>query len=92
MATPTPNFQHIGKGEFRAVYEPAEDTFLFLDALEKEKELLLGLGPLLCLEIGSGSGVVITFLGQLLKSQQPLMMATDLSCVAARATQNHSSV
>uniref|UniRef100_A0A060SZN9 ARAD1C06028p n=1 Tax=Blastobotrys adeninivorans TaxID=409370 RepID=A0A060SZN9_BLAAD len=48
------------------VYEPAEDTFLLLDVLESEKEYIqqrLGNSPLVT-EIGTGSGVVTTFIRQ----------------------------
>ncbi|XP_045435752.1 methyltransferase N6AMT1 isoform X2 [Pipistrellus kuhlii] len=31
---PTPEHGHVGRGAFRDVYAPAEDTFLLLDALE----------------------------------------------------------
>lgn len=34
------------------VYEPAEDTFLFLDALQDELQFLMALDPTVCLEIG----------------------------------------
>lgn len=34
------------------VYEPAEDTFLFLDALQDELPFLTALDPAICLEIG----------------------------------------
>ncbi|KAH9273486.1 hypothetical protein BASA83_004152 [Batrachochytrium salamandrivorans] len=44
----------------------AEDTFLLLDALENDCELLRTLQPTICLEIGSGSGCVTAFLGALL--------------------------
>lgn len=36
-AVPTPRYEHMGpRGPYRDVYEPAEDTFLLLDALERD--------------------------------------------------------
>jgi release factor glutamine methyltransferase len=34
------------------VYEPAEDTFLFVDALQDELPALAAMDPTLCVEIG----------------------------------------
>ncbi|XP_004842300.1 hemK methyltransferase family member 2 isoform X2 [Heterocephalus glaber] len=39
---PTPLHGHVGRGEFSDVYEPAEDTFLLLDALEAAAPELAG--------------------------------------------------
>ncbi|XP_048348619.1 methyltransferase N6AMT1 isoform X2 [Sphaerodactylus townsendi] len=37
----TPRYEHVGpQGRFSEVYEPAEDTFLLLDALEQDAEKL----------------------------------------------------
>ena len=38
----TPLYSHLQNKEFENVYEPAEDTFLLLDALEKDAEEIRG--------------------------------------------------
>ncbi|KAM4887700.1 methyltransferase N6AMT1 isoform 1-T1 [Thomomys bottae] len=86
MATPsfpTPLYGHVGRGVFRDVYEPAEDTFLLLDALEAAADELAGVE--ICLEIGSGSGVVSTFLASMI-GPQALYMCTDINPEAAACT------
>ena len=40
MFTNTPDFSHITKEDLEHIYEPAEDTFLLLDALEKDVHTL----------------------------------------------------
>eukprot|EP00041_Stephanoeca_diplocostata_P021822 m.515474 g.515474 ORF g.515474 m.515474 type:complete len:193 (-) comp21922_c0_seq18:1946-2524(-) len=81
---PTPKIDHLSAADYDGVYEPAEDTFLLLDALQDDREALLSQRPQICLEIGCGSGVVITFLAQLLQKQGKFL-ATDVNprCVAA---------
>lgn len=47
MTFPTPLFDHVGRGPFVDVYEPAEDSFLLLDALEQDAKRLQQLRYLL---------------------------------------------
>jgi hypothetical protein len=49
---PTPDTEHVGRGAFASVYVPAEDTFLFLDALAADVAHLQALDPAICLELG----------------------------------------
>ncbi len=50
---PTPSLEHFSNEDYDKVYEPAQDTFLFLDALQGELQLIKAMQPSLCLEIGS---------------------------------------
>ncbi|XP_004757507.1 methyltransferase N6AMT1 isoform X1 [Mustela nigripes] len=80
---PTPLHGHVGRGAFTHVYEPAEDTFLLLDALEAAAAELTGVE--ICLEVGSGSGVVSAFLASMI-GPQALYMCTDINPEAAACT------
>jgi len=37
---PSPNMSHATRADYNEVYEPAEDTFLLMDALEKDVKLI----------------------------------------------------
>ncbi|XP_054569142.1 methyltransferase N6AMT1 isoform X1 [Eptesicus fuscus] len=80
---PTPEHGHVGRGAFREVYAPAEDTFLLLDALEAAAAELMRVE--LCLEVGSGSGVVSAFLASMI-GPRALYVCTDINPNAAACT------
>ncbi|KAG8762149.1 S-adenosylmethionine-dependent methyltransferase [Ceratobasidium sp. 423] len=52
---PTPDLSHLTKDDFMRVYEPAEDTFLLLDALEEDANHLRALKPGVCVEVQDAS-------------------------------------
>ncbi|CAG0887401.1 unnamed protein product [Cyprideis torosa] len=75
----TPDYTHIWSPEYASsVYEPAEDTFLLLDALEADLKVWL---PEIVVEVGTGSGIVITALSQRFPMAQCL--AVDINPMAA---------
>ncbi|KAJ2504579.1 HemK methyltransferase member 2 [Coemansia sp. RSA 2052] len=86
MGLPTPDTGHLRQAEYATVYEPAEDTYLLLDALENDREELQTQRPTICVEIGSGSGCVSAFLGRVLSPYGALVLSTDINPAANSAT------
>ncbi|XP_075065540.1 methyltransferase HEMK2 [Mixophyes fleayi] len=81
---PTPIYSHVGHGVFKDVYDPAEDTFLLIDALEMEVDELKSRVEI-CLEIGCGSGVVSAFVASVIGSKA-WYLCTDINPSAASCT------
>ncbi|KAI7834515.1 S-adenosyl-L-methionine-dependent methyltransferase [Kickxella alabastrina] len=86
MGLATPDTQHLRDTKYSTVYEPAEDTYLLLDALENDQSTLHSNPPTICVEIGSGSGCVSAFLGQLLHPTRALILSIDINAAATEAT------
>ena len=78
MKIPTPITHHL---DFEDVYEPAEDSFLLLDALEQDLEELKS--STFCLEIGSGSGIISVALASVIPT---FVFSCDLNPKACQAT------
>ncbi|KAG4403552.1 hypothetical protein AAZX31_01G127300 [Glycine max] len=70
------------------VYEPCDDSFALVDALLADRNNLLEHHPTLCMEIGCGSGYVITSLALILGQEVCGInyIATDINPHAVRVT------
>ncbi|KAL0389361.1 UNVERIFIED_CONTAM: Methyltransferase N6AMT1 [Sesamum calycinum] len=70
------------------VYDPCDDSFALVDALLADRANLLEHHPSICVEIGCGSGYVITSLALLLgkEDSDAYYIATDINPHAVRVT------
>lgn len=70
------------------VYEPCDDSFALVDALLADRANLLEHHPALCMEVGCGSGYVITSLALILghEAEGVHYLATDINPHALRVT------
>lgn len=84
MTLPTPLYDLSRHPD---VYDPSEDTHLFLDVLEQEGKLILAGQPSTACEVGSGSGVLITALATILGTSCAYF-STDVNLSACQATRN----
>ncbi|KAK9900161.1 putative methylase [Cystobasidium minutum MCA 4210] len=83
---PTPDLSHLKKADYDHIYEPAEDTFILLDALEQDQEAIRKSKPRICLEIGSGTGCVSAFLAEVIGKKHAAFFSTDINPRAVEAT------
>uniref|UniRef100_A0A2N9ITL1 Methyltransferase small domain-containing protein n=1 Tax=Fagus sylvatica TaxID=28930 RepID=A0A2N9ITL1_FAGSY len=70
------------------VYEPCDDSFALVDALLADKNNLIEHQPTLCMEVGCGSGYIITSLALILgqEGSGSHYIATDINPHAVRVT------
>eukprot|EP01133_Synstelium_polycarpum_P005755 gene5755-6662_t len=85
-----PLMDHLSSKDFQDVYEPAQDSYLFVDALHSDMEYIRSIEPRLVIEIGCGSGFVITYMARTLGGGDCYFMATDINPLAAHVTQRTS--
>ncbi|WVQ93922.1 hypothetical protein IAU59_001000 [Kwoniella sp. CBS 9459] len=86
MSLPTPNIAHLTDDDYEHIYEPAEDSFILLDALEIDAEDIRSFTPTVCVEIGAGSGIASAFLSNLIGRDESLVLSTDINPYACKAT------
>lgn len=89
-----PSLDHLCIEDYKNVYEPAEDTFLLCDAIENEYNSNNNniTDSLIAVEVGSGSGCVITHVAKLFQSNTKYIhcIATDVNPTALNVTNRTS--
>lgn len=78
----------VDRSAYELVYEPREDSFLFLDALELDVEhLRTVVQPVICVEVGPGSGIIMAFVSALLATLPMVFLGSDINSSAPRIAQ-----
>mmetsp|Transcript_23452 Transcript_23452/g.35130 ORF Transcript_23452/g.35130 Transcript_23452/m.35130 type:complete len:279 (-) Transcript_23452:78-914(-) len=85
VQVPDPDMSHITSADYKHVYSPSEDTFLVLDALNSDRQFLLSRfpDPNIILEIGVGSGILLTHASNVL-NKKGHYIGLDINAKAAR--------
>lgn len=78
-----PFLQHLTYKDYEQLYEPAEDTYLLMDAIRYEMDSFSNVP--VCLEIGCGTGIVSAMITQLVP--QSIVLATDINPKAVASAQ-----
>lgn len=87
-----PDLSHLTSKDYESIYEPSEDSFLLLTALHKDlihinnEFKTNSISYPICIEIGSGSGICISYLSNLL-NKQGIFYSVDVNPKACLATQ-----
>ncbi|CAG9323585.1 unnamed protein product [Blepharisma stoltei] len=76
---------HIKKDDRKKVYPPSQDTFILIDAILNDIEYIKALNPTIVLEIGVGSGAVISSLA--LNLDNAFFLGFDINIDAVKLTQ-----
>ena len=94
----TPCLEHLGFDKWDRIYEPAQDSFLLLDAIEGDSDHLKNIITDVVVEVGVGSGIISSFLDYVLKGidkQNHQILGIDLNpeaCLATLGTYKENNV
>lgn len=90
MLAGDPDLTHLPSDTYEKVYEPCEDSYLLMDTLKADLVHLQASLPAfpLSLEVGSGSGILSSYLYKLLKNDDLTVYAVDINEDAIAATQS----
>ena len=82
---PVPSLDHLSYRDYQDVYEPSDDTFLLLDAIQEELATTTAVVDI-HLEIGCGSGVATALVQQLVRPHA-ISLVTDVNPKALHVAQ-----